>query len=44
LIRAYAWSTDFAESAAAFAKAGAHVAAIQHDLSVLHDAAAALRR
>jgi len=42
LIRAYAWSTDFAESAAAFARAGAHVAAIQHDFSVLHDSAAVL--
>jgi aryl-alcohol dehydrogenase-like predicted oxidoreductase len=42
LIRAYAWSTDFAESAAAFAAAGPHVAAIQHDFSVLHDSAAVL--
>jgi Aldo/keto reductase family len=38
LIRAYAWSTDHAASAEAFARAGAHVTAVQHDLSVLHDA------
>ncbi len=38
LIRAYAWSTDDPERAAAFARAGTHVAAVQHDCSVLHDA------
>jgi aryl-alcohol dehydrogenase-like predicted oxidoreductase len=42
LVRAYAWSTDRAESAAAFATAGPHVAAVQHDFSVLHDSPEAL--
>jgi aryl-alcohol dehydrogenase-like predicted oxidoreductase len=37
LVGAYAWSTDHAGSAAAFATAGPHVAAVQHDFSVLHD-------
>jgi aryl-alcohol dehydrogenase-like predicted oxidoreductase len=36
-IRAYAWSTDDPARAAAFAEAGAHCTAIQHDQSVLHD-------
>ncbi|HEU4421383.1 MAG TPA: aldo/keto reductase [Pilimelia sp.] len=36
-IRAYAWSTDSPERAAAFA-AGAHCAAVQHALSVFQDA------
>ncbi|MDG6108338.1 aldo/keto reductase [Dactylosporangium aurantiacum] len=35
LIRAYGWSTDFPERAAAFAEAGVHCATIQSDLSVL---------
>lgn len=39
-IRAYAWSTDDPARAAAFADAGAHCTAIQHDMSVLHDNAA----
>ncbi|MEU8003417.1 aldo/keto reductase [Catellatospora sp. NPDC049111] len=39
-IRAYGWSTDDAERAAAFAKAGAHCAAVQYDTSVLNDNAA----
>ncbi len=38
-IRWYGWSTDDAERAEAFAKAGAGCTAIQHDHSVLHDAA-----
>jgi len=38
LIRAYGWSTDFPERARAFAEAGKHCAAIQHDLSVLRSA------
>jgi aryl-alcohol dehydrogenase-like predicted oxidoreductase len=38
-IRAYGWSTDDPTRAAAFAVAGAHCTAIQHDMSVLHDAA-----
>ncbi len=42
LIRAYAWSTDNPESAAAFARAGAHVTAVQHDFSVLKDSPAVL--
>ncbi len=42
LIRAYAWSTDHPESAAAFARAGAHATAVQHDFSVLHDSPAML--
>jgi aryl-alcohol dehydrogenase-like predicted oxidoreductase len=42
LVRAYAWSTDHPESAAAFARAGAHVTSIQHDFSVLRDSAAVL--
>jgi aryl-alcohol dehydrogenase-like predicted oxidoreductase len=37
LIRAYAWSTDDPERAAAFARAGTHVAAVQHDANVLRD-------
>ncbi|MFC5822559.1 aldo/keto reductase [Nonomuraea insulae] len=41
LIRAYGWSTDDPERVAAFAK-GPHCAAVQHDLSVLHDAPAVL--
>jgi len=40
-IRAYAWSTDDPERARVFA-AGAHCAAVQHELSVLHDAPAML--
>lgn len=36
-IRAYGWSTDDPASAAAFAAAGPHCAAIQHDQSVLLD-------
>ncbi|WP_433386745.1 aldo/keto reductase [Micromonospora sp. KLBMP9576] len=36
-IRAYGWSTDDPASAEAFAAAGAHCAAIQHDQSVLLD-------
>jgi aryl-alcohol dehydrogenase-like predicted oxidoreductase len=42
LVRAYAWSTDHAASAAAFAEAGTHAAAVQHDFSVLHDSPAVL--
>ena len=38
-IRSYGWSTDDPQRAKAFADAGAHCAAIQHDMSVLHDAA-----
>jgi len=41
LIRAYAWSTDDPERARVFA-AGVHCAAVQHELSVLHDAPAML--
>ena len=37
LIRGYAWSTDDPERAAAFAE-GEHCTAVQHELSVLHDA------
>ena len=36
-IRAYGWSTDAPDSAEAFAKAGTHCTAIQHDQSVLRD-------
>ncbi|RLK12177.1 aryl-alcohol dehydrogenase-like predicted oxidoreductase [Micromonospora sp. M71_S20] len=36
-IRAYGWSTDDPASAEAFAAAGPHCAAIQHDQSVLRD-------
>ncbi|MEV0720799.1 aldo/keto reductase [Asanoa sp. NPDC050611] len=36
-IRAYGWSTDDPARAEAFAKAGTHCAAIQHDMSVLND-------
>ena len=36
-IRAYGWSTDDPASARAFAAAGPHCAAIQHDQSVLRD-------
>jgi aryl-alcohol dehydrogenase-like predicted oxidoreductase len=38
-IRSYGWSTDDAERAEPFAKAGAGCTAIQHDHSVLRDAA-----
>ncbi|MEU7847430.1 aldo/keto reductase [Micromonospora parva] len=41
-IRAYGWSTDDPASAQAFAAAGPHCAAIQHDESVLRDNAAVL--
>ncbi|MEU8087040.1 aldo/keto reductase [Micromonospora sp. NPDC049101] len=41
-IRAYGWSTDNPASAEAFAAAGRHCAAIQHDESVLRDNAAVL--
>ncbi|SCE99726.1 aldo/keto reductase [Micromonospora chokoriensis] len=41
-IRAYGWSTDDPASAEAFAVAGPHCAAIQHDESVLRDNAAVL--
>ncbi|MGW3784104.1 aldo/keto reductase [Micromonospora chokoriensis] len=41
-IRAYGWSTDDPASAEAFAAAGPHCAAIQHDESVLRDNAAVL--
>ncbi|WP_430496730.1 aldo/keto reductase [Micromonospora trifolii] len=41
-IRAYGWSTDDPTSAEAFAAAGPHCAAIQHDESVLRDNAAVL--
>ncbi|MFC7546242.1 aldo/keto reductase [Plantactinospora sp. GCM10030261] len=41
-IRAYGWSTDNPESARAFAAAGIHCAAIQHDESVLLDNPAVL--
>jgi aryl-alcohol dehydrogenase-like predicted oxidoreductase len=41
LIRAYGWSTDDPQRAAAFA-GGAHCAAIQHELNVLADAPAML--
>ncbi|MFI7605009.1 aldo/keto reductase [Micromonospora sp. NPDC049366] len=41
-IRAYGWSTDHPDAAEAFAKAGTHCAAIQHDQSVLRDNAAML--
>ncbi|MEU5965304.1 aldo/keto reductase [Micromonospora parva] len=41
-IRAYGWSTDDPTSAQAFAAAGPHCAAIQHDESVLRDNAAVL--
>ena len=37
LIRAYAWSTDWADRAAAFAAASPNVTAVQHDFSVLND-------
>ena len=35
LIRAYGWSTDFPDRARAFAEAGRHCTAVQHDFSVL---------
>jgi aryl-alcohol dehydrogenase-like predicted oxidoreductase len=38
LIRSYAWSTDTLHSAELFS-AGAHCSAVQHEASVLHDAA-----
>ncbi|MEH0928260.1 aldo/keto reductase [Micromonospora sp. CPCC 205558] len=41
-IRAYGWSTDDPASAEAFAVAGPHCVAIQHDESVLRDNAAVL--
>ncbi|WP_328851972.1 aldo/keto reductase [Micromonospora globbae] len=41
-IRAYGWSTDHPDSAEAFAKAGTHCTAVQHDQSVLLDNAAML--
>ncbi|MCG5445610.1 aldo/keto reductase [Micromonospora sp. NIE79] len=41
-IRAYGWSTDDPSSAEAFAAAGPHCTAIQHDESVLRDNAAVL--
>jgi aryl-alcohol dehydrogenase-like predicted oxidoreductase len=41
LIRAYAWSTDDPDRARVFA-AGANCVAVQHELSVLHDAPAML--
>lgn len=41
-IRAYGWSTDDPASARAFAAAGPHCTAIQHDQSVLRDNAAML--
>ncbi|KKK04566.1 aldo/keto reductase [Micromonospora sp. HK10] len=41
-IRAYGWSTDDPGSARAFAAAGPHCTAIQHDQSVLRDNAAML--
>jgi aryl-alcohol dehydrogenase-like predicted oxidoreductase len=41
-VRAYGWSTDNPASAEAFAKASEHVAAVQHDFSVLHDSAEVL--
>lgn len=41
-IRAYGWSTDDPASAEAFAKAGVHCTAIQHDESVLNDNTAVL--
>jgi aryl-alcohol dehydrogenase-like predicted oxidoreductase len=37
-IRSYGWSTDDPARAEAFAAAGAHCSAIQHDMSVLRDA------
>jgi len=37
LIRAYGWSTDDPNRAAVFAR-GSHCAAVQHELSLLHDA------
>ncbi|MFD0746952.1 aldo/keto reductase [Phytohabitans flavus] len=36
-IRAYGWSTDFADRASAIASVGPHVTAIQHSMSVLED-------
>lgn len=41
-IRAYGWSTDNPESAAALAATGPHCATVQHDQSVLADNAAML--
>lgn len=41
LIRAYGWSTDDPERARVFAQ-GPHCAAVQHELSVFHDAPAML--
>ena len=42
LIRAYGWSTDFPDRARAFAEAGKHCAAVQHDFSVLRADSAVL--
>lgn len=42
LVRAYGWSTDRPDRAAAYAQAGAHHTAVQHTLSVLRDAPAML--
>ncbi len=39
-IRAYGWSTDFADRAEAFAAGGPHCAAIQHAVSVVDDSPA----
>jgi aryl-alcohol dehydrogenase-like predicted oxidoreductase len=41
-IRAYGWSTDFADRATAFATAGTHVTSVQHAFSVLEDSQAVL--
>ncbi|MFI6823934.1 aldo/keto reductase [Micromonospora sp. NPDC050187] len=42
LVRAYGWSTDHPDRAAAYARTGAHHTAVQHNLSVLRDAPAML--
>jgi aryl-alcohol dehydrogenase-like predicted oxidoreductase len=42
LIRSYGWSTDFPDRATAFAEAGTHCTAVQHDLSVLRGSAEVL--
>ncbi len=41
-LRWYGWSTDFPDRAAAWGRDGRHCTAIQHNLSVLHDAAEVL--
>jgi aryl-alcohol dehydrogenase-like predicted oxidoreductase len=41
-IRAYGWSTDSPARAESWARAGAHMTAVQHELSVLRDAPTAL--